>query len=34
MATYTVNQPGSTTAVFPSNLKRGDVIIINNTGTG
>ncbi|HHT7153277.1 MULTISPECIES: glycine-rich protein [Bacillus cereus group] len=34
MATYTVNQPGSATAAFPTNLKREDVLLISNTRTG
>ncbi|ACK98734.1 MULTISPECIES: hypothetical protein [Bacillus cereus group] len=34
MATYTVNQPGSSVATFPASLKRGDKMILNNTSTG
>ncbi|KUF34455.1 glycine rich domain-containing protein [Bacillus cereus] len=34
MATYTINQPGSATSAFPTNLKRGDKMIFNNTSTG
>ncbi|MHA4246191.1 hypothetical protein [Bacillus cereus] len=34
MATYTVNQPGSSVATFPASLKRGDVMNIYNTSTG
>ena len=34
MATYTVNQPGSATTIFPTSLKRGDVMVFNNTSIG
>lgn len=34
MATYTVNNSGSTITLFPSSLQGRDVIVINNTSTG
>lgn len=34
MENYTVNQPGSAAAKFPTSLERGDKMIINNTRTG
>lgn len=34
MARYIINQPGSPVATFPTSLKRGDILIINHTGTG
>ncbi|MFE9081913.1 hypothetical protein [Bacillus mobilis] len=34
MTTYTVNQPGNKTTAFPSSLKRGDIMVFNNTSSG